>query len=55
MSDSAMPILTAFLLFTGLQLFISGLMSDMISKIYYKKDQTQSYFIHEIIENIAEH
>nr|NQU94212.1 glycosyltransferase family 2 protein [Bacteroidota bacterium] len=51
MSDSAMPILTAFLLFTGLQLFISGLMSDMISKIYYKRYQTQSYFIHEITEN----
>nr|NQU90842.1 glycosyltransferase family 2 protein [Bacteroidota bacterium] len=51
MSDSATPILTAFLLFTGLQLFISGLMSDMISKIYYKKYETQSYFIHEIVEN----
>ncbi len=51
MSDSAKPILTAFLLITGLQMFISGLMSDMISKIYYKKHKAHSYFIHEIIEN----
>lgn len=50
MSDSAVPILTAFLLITGLQLFISGLMSDMISKIYYKRYDAQSYAIHEIIE-----
>lgn len=51
MSDSAVPILTAFLLITGLQLFISGLMSDMISKIYYKRYDAQSYAIYEIIDS----
>jgi glycosyltransferase involved in cell wall biosynthesis len=48
MSDSALPVLTSFFVITGIQLLISGLMSDMISKIYYKRFETQSYFIHEI-------
>ncbi len=51
MSDSTVPVLTAFLLITGMQLFISGLMLDMISKIYYKKHKGQSYFIYDITEN----
>ena len=54
MSDSALPVLTAFLLITGIQLFISGLMADMISRIFYKKFDNHSYYIHEIFENDRE-
>jgi glycosyltransferase involved in cell wall biosynthesis len=52
MSDSALPVLTAFLLVTGIQLFISGLMADMISRIYYKKFDNHSYYIHEIFDSV---
>jgi glycosyltransferase involved in cell wall biosynthesis len=51
MSDSALPVLTSFFIITGIQLFISGLMSDMISKIYYKRHDNRSYYIHEVYSN----
>lgn len=54
MSDSAVPLLTAFLMITGIQLLLFGLMSDMISKIYYNRFETKTYHVHEIIENKAD-
>jgi len=51
MSDTALPILTAFLLFSGLQLFMFGLLIDMVSKIYYERTTDSSYLIKEHIDN----
>ncbi|HOF00112.1 MAG TPA: glycosyltransferase family 2 protein [Spirochaetota bacterium] len=51
MSDSAWPILTAFLGLTGIQLFTSGLIADMMSKSYYETTNDSSYSVKEIVEN----
>ena len=51
LSDSAWPILTAFLGLTGIQLFTSGLIADMMSKNYYETTKDSSYSIKEIVEN----
>ena len=52
MSDNIMPpLLTIFFMVIGLQLFIFGLMSDMMSKTYYGSGIDTSYSIKEIIEN----
>jgi glycosyltransferase involved in cell wall biosynthesis len=45
------PLLTVFFGITGIQLFISGLMSDMLSKNYYGSTKDKSYSIKEIVEN----
>ena len=50
-SDTVWPILAAFCLITGLQLFISGLLADILSKIYYEKTKDTSYVIMNIVEN----
>ena len=51
LSDTVLPLLTAFLFFTGIQLFISGLISDMLSKNYYSSINDTVYSIKEILEN----
>lgn len=51
LSDTVFPLLTAFLIFTGIQLFISGLISDMLSKNYYSSIGDNVYSIKEIVEN----
>ncbi len=51
LSDTVLPLLTAFLIFTGIQLFISGLISDMLSKNYYSSIDDTVYSIKEIYEN----
>ena len=51
LSDSVWPLLTAFLFITGMQLFIFGLMMDILSKNYYETTKDQHYSIKEIIEN----
>lgn len=51
LSDSAWPILTAFLLITGMNLFIFGLIADMISKNYYETTKDTHYSIKEVVEN----
>ena len=52
MSDNIMPpLLTIFFMVIGLQLFIFGLMSDMMSKTYYGSGIDTSYSIKETIEN----
>ncbi len=45
------PLLTVFFGIAGIQLFISGLISDMLSKNYYGSTNDKSYLIREIIEN----
>jgi len=43
-----LPIFTSFLLITGFQIFLFGLMADMISKGYYDSTTDSSYNIKEI-------
>jgi len=49
LSDTAFPGLTAFLLITGIQLFIFGLLADMIAKNYYEKHRS-SYSIMDVLK-----
>lgn len=51
LSDNFQPILTIFFIITGLQLFIFGLLGDVLSKIYYGSKIDNSYSIKEIVEN----
>ncbi|WP_045222875.1 glycosyltransferase family 2 protein [Desulfonatronum thioautotrophicum] len=50
MSHTVWPLLSAFSVITGLQLFVSGLLTDMLSKLYYEKSRDKAYIIREIIE-----
>lgn len=51
LSDSVWPILTVFLGLTGIQLFTTGLIADMLSKNYYETTKDSSYSVKEIVEN----
>jgi hypothetical protein len=51
-SDTVWPILAAFCLLTGLQLFVSGLLADILSKTYYEKTKDTPYVIKKIVENV---
>ncbi len=51
MSESAWPLLTAFFLLSGIQLFVSGLIADTLLKNYYETTPNKSYQIKEVIEN----
>ena len=51
MSDSAWPLVTMFLFLGGLQLFISGLLADIIIKNYFETTKDHSYSIARVIEN----
>lgn len=48
---TAWPILSVFLLLTGILLFVLGLVSDMISKSYYGSTKDKSYTIKEVASN----
>lgn len=54
MSETAWPILTAFLLLGGLQLFVSGLLADIMVKSYFENTRDTSYSISEVYENQRE-
>lgn len=51
LSDTALTILSVFFFLTGLQLFVAGLLADIMSKNYYAVSKDQTYFVKEIIEN----
>ena len=51
MSDKNWPLVAVFLLLTGIQLFIFGLLADIATKNYYKAHGGMNYKIKEIIEN----
>lgn len=46
-----LPILSAFLLLSGIQMFLFGLMADMLSKNYFETSKNASYSVREIVEN----
>ena len=51
LSNTMEPLLTAFLVITGLQLFVSGLLGDILVKTYYERTNDIPYSIKEVIEN----
>ena len=51
MSDSAWPMMTMFLFLGGLQLFISGLLADILIKNYFETTKDHSYSIAQITDN----
>ena len=46
-----LPVLTSFLMITGVQLFIFGLIADMLSKHYFATSPDTPYSVREIYEN----
>ena len=51
LSNTVFPLLAVFLITTGIQLFIFGLLADIILKIYFEKTRDVAYSIKEYIEN----
>lgn len=51
LSDTALTLVSVFVFMTGLQLFVAGLIADVLSKNYYAVSKDKTYFIKEIIEN----
>lgn len=52
LSNTMEPLLTAFFVITGIQLFVSGLLGDILVKNYYEKSKDVPYSIKKIINNI---
>ena len=50
LSEKIWPLIGIFFILAGIQLFISGLLADIIVKNYYKNRNTMNYSIKEIIE-----
>lgn len=51
LSNTALPALTAFFLIMGVQLFVLGLLADMLTRNYYESTRAKTYYnIEEIIE-----
>ena len=48
LSEKVWPMIGVFLILVGVQLFVSGLMSDILIKNYYKNRRTMNYSIKEI-------
>jgi hypothetical protein len=44
------PMMGVFLLLAGIQLFIFGLMTDMLVRSYYRSHNTMNYAIKTVIE-----
>jgi len=51
LSEKIWPLIGIFFILAGIQLFISGLLADIIVKNYYKNRNTMNYSIKEIIES----
>ena len=51
MSNTAFPLLTVFLTITGIQMFIFGVLADIIMKIYFEKTDDTPYTVKEYFEN----
>lgn len=51
MSESAWPILTMFLILAGVQLFVSGLIADIVIKNYFETTTDVPYSIKEVVKN----
>lgn len=45
------PLVSVFLMLSGIQLFVTGLMADIAIRNYFSVSKDMSYFIREVIEN----
>jgi len=45
------PLVSIFLMLSGIQLFVAGLLADIAIRNYYSVSKEKSYFVREIIEN----
>jgi len=45
-----LPILASFLLISGIQFFLFGLIADMLSKNYFETSPDQPYSVKEVME-----
>lgn len=50
LSEKIWPLIGVFLIMVGIQLFVSGLLADILIKNYYKNRNRMNYSIKEIIE-----
>lgn len=50
LADKIWPLVSVFLVITGIQLFISGILADIMVKDYYKKVNRDYYLISEVKE-----
>ena len=53
LSDTVLPLLSALFLLSGVQIFLFGILGDMLSKTYFETGQGNSYSIKEVFENDA--
>jgi hypothetical protein len=53
LSEKIWPLVGAFLIMVGVQLFIFGLLADILLKNYYKTRGTMIYSIKEIINQLV--
>ncbi len=51
LGNSIWPVLTAITMILGMQLFVSGIISDSLSRIFYSVGRNKTYQIKEVIEN----
>ena len=51
LSNTVWPLLSVFLVLMGIQLFISGLMADILSKTYFEATRDRSYNIEHVVTN----
>jgi len=50
LSEKIWPLIGVFLIMVGIQLFVSGLLADILIKNYYKERKKMNYSIKEIVE-----
>jgi len=51
LADKIWPLIGIFLIITGIQLFTIGILTDFLSKIYFKSHGRMNYFISHVTEN----
>jgi hypothetical protein len=54
LSDTIWPLFTLFSIFIGVQIFITGLIADMMIKTYYENRKEVPYSILEVIDSEKE-
>jgi len=50
LANKIWPLIGVFFILVGIQLFISGLLADILIKNYYKERHTMNYSVKEIVE-----
>lgn len=53
LSDTVLPLLSALFLLSGLQVFLFGLLGDMMSKTYFESGQGSSYSVKNMFETVS--